>query len=168
LIEQNHGRWAESQAALESAFDPDPLSTAETLAIHYLHLRAYSDARRFIDLAMTANRSGVTVPAAWERFRAAGDVAEARQVLETALAARPSADARVLGLLARLEWFDGRYDRALELIGRMDQAGAPGCRRTSASPPVWLPDRSTKAWVGTTRPEPPMPPRRRRSNSDGR
>ena len=48
----------------------------------------------------------------------------ARQVLETALRARSLADARVLGLLARLEWFDGRYDRALDLIGSMDQAGS--------------------------------------------
>jgi TolB-like protein/Tfp pilus assembly protein PilF len=124
LIEQAHGRWAESQAALEHAFDLDPLSTAEVLGIHYLHLRDYSNARRFIDLAMTANRSGATVPAAWERFSVAGDVAGARHVLETALAARSPADARVLGLLARLEWFDGRYDRALDLIGRMDQAGS--------------------------------------------
>jgi tetratricopeptide (TPR) repeat protein len=30
----------------------------------------------------------------------------------------------VRGLLARLEWFDGRYERALELISGMDPAGA--------------------------------------------
>jgi DNA-binding winged helix-turn-helix (wHTH) protein/TolB-like protein/Tfp pilus assembly protein PilF len=124
LIEQGRGRWAESLAALERAFDLDPVSTAEMLGVHYLLLRDYSNARRFIDLAMTANRSGATVPAAWERFSGAGEVAGARQVLETALAARSPADARVLGLLARLEWFDGRHDRALELIGRMDQAGS--------------------------------------------
>ena len=65
LLEQAHGRWADSQAAYERAFDLDPVSTAEHLAVHYLHLREYSNARRFIDLAMAANRSGVAIPAAW-------------------------------------------------------------------------------------------------------
>ena len=51
-------------------------------------------------------------------------MAGARRVLEAALASRQHPDARVLGLLARLEWFDGRYDRALQLIGEMDDAGS--------------------------------------------
>jgi DNA-binding winged helix-turn-helix (wHTH) protein/TolB-like protein/Tfp pilus assembly protein PilF len=124
LMEQSIGRWSESQAAYERAFELDPVSTAEFLGVHYLHLRDYTNARRYIDLAMAANRSGATVPAAWARFSADGDVAGARQVLEAALTARRTADARVRGLLARLEWFDGRYDRALELIGDMDDAGS--------------------------------------------
>jgi tetratricopeptide (TPR) repeat protein len=64
------------------------------------------------------------VPEAWLRFSESGDVAAARSVLEAALGARSPADARVRSLLARLEWFDGRYDRALELIAAMDSAGA--------------------------------------------
>jgi tetratricopeptide (TPR) repeat protein len=73
---------------------------------------------------MASNRSGVVVPMAWAQFSERGDVAAARPVLEAALAARSPADARVRGLLARLEWFDGRYDRALQLIGEMDESGA--------------------------------------------
>jgi tetratricopeptide (TPR) repeat protein len=57
-------------------------------------------------------------------FSEKGDVAAARRVLEPALAARSPADGRVRGLLARLEWFDGRHERALELIEGMDAAGA--------------------------------------------
>ena len=45
-------------------------------------------------------------------------------MLEPALNARSPADARVRGLLARFEWFDGHHQRALDLIQDMDPAGA--------------------------------------------
>jgi len=61
----------------------------------------------------------------------AGDIAGARDILEPALALK-SPDARVRGLLARYGWFDGRYERALALIGEMDAAGA-GCPPISDS-----------------------------------
>lgn len=124
ILEQNLGRWRASREALEAAFEVDPLSVSEELTVHHLLMRDYAEARRFLELALTTNRSGVAVPAAWERFSASGDLAAARALLERALAARPMADGRVLGLLARLEWFDGRYDRALALIDTMDSAGS--------------------------------------------
>jgi tetratricopeptide (TPR) repeat protein len=64
------------------------------------------------------------VPDAWARFSERGDIAAARPVLEAALGARTPPDARVLGLLAQFEWFDGNAERALDLIGRMDAPGA--------------------------------------------
>ena len=64
------------------------------------------------------------MPEAWLYFSERGDIAAARRVLEAARSARSPADGRVLGLLARVEWFDGRHERALELIAEMDSAGA--------------------------------------------
>jgi tetratricopeptide (TPR) repeat protein len=64
------------------------------------------------------------VPDAWGRFSETGDIAAARPLLESALGTRTPVDGRVLGLLARLEWYDGRHQRALELIDAMDAAGA--------------------------------------------
>lgn len=123
-VEQAQGRWKEARAAFMRAFELDPAATADWVAVHYLHMRDYSEARRFIGIARAANKAGSVVPDAWLRFSAGGDVAAARPVLEAALGARSPADARVRGLLARLEWFDGRYERALELIRGMDPAGA--------------------------------------------
>ena len=57
-------------------------------------------------------------------FSERGDIAAARRVLESARGARSPTDSRVQGLLARFEWFDGRHERALELIAGMDSAGA--------------------------------------------
>ena len=94
LMDAARGRWAESRRSLERAFEVDPLSTAEPFAIHYLLQRQYPEARRFIDLAVTANHSGVMVPFAWERFSHTGEVAAARPVLERALAARTPAVTR--------------------------------------------------------------------------
>jgi tetratricopeptide (TPR) repeat protein len=94
------------------------------LAVTYLHLRDFANARRYIDVAKAANRTAAIVPQAWMLFSENGEVAGARAALEAALQAPRPADARVRGLLARLEWIDGRYDRALQLIDAMDSAGA--------------------------------------------
>lgn len=124
FIEQREGRWAVAEAALTKAFDLDAPATAEWLAVHHLHLRQYAEARRVLAVAQASSRTAAVVPAAWTHFSERGDVAAAREVLEAALAARTPPDARVLGLLAQLEWFDGRAERALELIARMDGPGA--------------------------------------------
>ena len=124
LIEQRQGRWRESLATYMRAFALDPASTAEPIALHYVHQREYVEARRFIGVAQAANRSAALVPEAWIHFTEHGDLAAARRVLDAARLARSPADSRVLGLLARFEWFDGRPERALELISEMDAAGA--------------------------------------------
>lgn len=123
-IEQRQGRWRDSLATYLRAFDLDPASTADLIVLHYLHLRQYDEARRFMSVARAANRSAALVPEAWLHFSDGGDVAAARRVLESARGLRSPADGRVLGLLSRFEWFDGRPQRALELIGAMDAAGA--------------------------------------------
>jgi tetratricopeptide (TPR) repeat protein len=92
--------------------------------VHYLHLREYADSRRFVSIARAANRTGIVVPDAWGRFSESGEVAAARTLLESALRTRTPVDGRVRALLARFEWFDGRHQRALELIEAMDPAGA--------------------------------------------
>lgn len=124
LIEQRQGRWRESLATYLRAFELDPASTADLIALHYVHLRQYDEARRFMSVARAANRSAALVPEAWIHFSDHGDVAAARRVLESARGARSPTDGRVLGLLSRFEWFDGRPQRALELIAVMDPAGA--------------------------------------------
>jgi DNA-binding winged helix-turn-helix (wHTH) protein/TolB-like protein/cytochrome c-type biogenesis protein CcmH/NrfG len=123
-VEQRTGRWAEARRAYMRAFDLDPEGTSDLIAVHYLHLRQYDDARRFIAVAKAANRVGAAVPEAWMHFSESGDVVAARRVLESALGVRSPADARVRGLLARFEWFDGRHQRALALIKSMDPNGA--------------------------------------------
>jgi tetratricopeptide (TPR) repeat protein len=123
FVEQSKGRWLEARTALMRAFDLDPASNANWVAVHYLHMRQFDDARRFVDIAKAANHSAAAVPDAWIHVTERGDIATARAVLESALEARSPGDARVRGLLAHLEWFDGRHDRALELIAGMDAAG---------------------------------------------
>ncbi len=123
-LDQRQGYWSESRANYERAFAIDPVSTADLIAVHYLHLRQFPEARRYIGIARAANRSGVLTPEAWTLFTETGDMAGARVLLEAALESRTPADARAKGLLARLEWFDGRHERALELIDTMDEAGA--------------------------------------------
>jgi DNA-binding winged helix-turn-helix (wHTH) protein/tetratricopeptide (TPR) repeat protein len=124
FIAQREGRWRDSEAAFSTAFDLDGPATAEWMAVHFLHLRQYADARRILAVAQASSRTAAVVPDAWTRFSERGDVAAARPVLEAALDARTPPDARVLGLLAQFEWFDGRAERALELTARMDPAGA--------------------------------------------
>jgi DNA-binding winged helix-turn-helix (wHTH) protein/TolB-like protein/Tfp pilus assembly protein PilF len=123
-VEQRKGRWDDSLRTYMRAFDIDPVSTAEVIAVHYNHQRQYDEARRFIAISKAGNRAAIVPPDAWTRFSESGDIASARRVLEPALGARAPADARVRGLLSRLEWFDGRHQRALDLIDGMDGAGA--------------------------------------------
>ncbi len=124
FIDQRHGRWSDSLAAYMRAFELDPSTTADLIAVHYLHLREYADSRRFVGIARAANRTGIVVPDAWGRFSESGEVAAARTLLESALGTRTPVDGRVRALLARFEWFDGRHQQALELIEAMDPAGA--------------------------------------------
>lgn len=123
-IEQTEGRWKDARKAFMRAFDLDPSGTAQWVTVHYLHTREYAEARRFIGIARAANQAGSVVPEAWLAFSESGDLSAARPILQTALGARTPSDARVLGYLARLEWFDGRPQRALELIQGMDRAGS--------------------------------------------
>ena len=124
FIEQREGRWREAEASLAKAFDLDGPATAEWLAVHYLHRRQYADARRVLAVAQASSRTAAVVPDAWTRFSESAEIAAARPVLEVALGGRTPPDARVLGLLAQFEWFDGRAERALELIAQMDAPGA--------------------------------------------
>jgi tetratricopeptide (TPR) repeat protein len=124
FIDQREGRWRDAEAALVKGFDLDAPATAEWLAVHYLHRRQYAEARRVLAVAQASSRTAAVVPDAWTRFSEGADVEGARAVLEAALRGRTPPDARVLGLLAQLEWFDGHADRALALIDRMDAPGA--------------------------------------------
>jgi len=124
FIAQREGLWQDAEAAYAQAFDLDAPATAEWLAVHFLHLRQYADARRVLAVAQASGRMAAVVPDAWTRFSERADIAAARPVLEAALGGRTPPDARVLGLLTQFEWFDGRAERALELIARMDAAGA--------------------------------------------
>lgn len=122
-VARRMGRWSDALAAHTRAFELSPGPMADNLAVDYLFLRQYPEARRFLTVAKADNRPSIVVPEAWTVFSENGDVASARRVLEPALTARSPADARVRGLLAMLEWFDGRHQRALDLIEGMDAAG---------------------------------------------
>ena len=122
-IRQRSGDWAQSRALYMKGFELDPAAMSDLLGVHYLHGRDYPNAARYLAIARAASRPAATIPEAWLRFSDGGDIAAAREILEPALALKPP-DARVRGLLARYEWFDGRYERALALIGDMEPPGA--------------------------------------------
>ena len=122
-LRQGRGDWSQALALFMKGFELEPAAIADLIGIHYLHLRDYPNAARFLAISTAANQSAATVPEAWLRFSHTGDIAGARDILEPALALK-TPDARVRGLLARYEWFDGRYERALVLIQQMDAAGA--------------------------------------------
>jgi tetratricopeptide (TPR) repeat protein len=122
-LRQGRGEWSQALALYMKGLELEPAAIADLLGIHYLHLRDYPNAARFLAISRAANQSAATVPEAWLRFSHTGDIVGARDILEPALALK-TPDARVRGLLARYEWFDGRYDRALALIQQMDAAGA--------------------------------------------
>jgi len=124
LLEQREGNWRASEAAFSRAFNLDGPGTAEWLAVHFLHLRRYREARRVVAVALASSRTAAVVPDSWARFSERGDIADARPGLEVALRSRTPPDARVLGLLAQLEWFDGKPEQALALIDTMDESGA--------------------------------------------
>ena len=122
-LRQGRGEWSQALALFMKGFELEPAAIADLIGVHYLHLRDYPNAARYLAISRAANQSAATVPEGWLRFSHAGDIAGARDILEPALALK-TPDARVRGLLARYEWFDGRYDRALALIQQMDAAGA--------------------------------------------
>jgi DNA-binding winged helix-turn-helix (wHTH) protein/TolB-like protein/Tfp pilus assembly protein PilF len=122
-VRQRRGEWAQSLALFMKGFELDPAAISDLIGVHYLHRRDYVNAERYLAIARAASRPAATVPEAWLRFSDGGDLAAAREILEPALALKPP-DARVRGLLARYEWFDGRYERALALIGDMEPPGA--------------------------------------------
>jgi DNA-binding winged helix-turn-helix (wHTH) protein/TolB-like protein len=122
-LREGRGEWSQARALWMKGFELEPAAIADLLGIHYLHLRDYPNAARYLAISRAANQSAATVPEAWLRFSHTGDIAGAREILEPALALK-TPDARVRGLLARYEWFDGRYERALALIREMDAAGA--------------------------------------------
>ena len=122
-MRQGRGEWAQALALWMKGFELEPAAIADLIGVHYLHLRDYPNAARYLAISRAANQSAATVPEAWLRFSHTGDIAGAREILEPALALK-TPDARVRGLLARYEWFDGRYERALALIQQMDPAGA--------------------------------------------
>ena len=124
VIERRRGNWAASLSALTRGFEIDPATFSEYLAAHYLFQRDYPEAFRFIGIARTANSTSIAVPEAWALFCAHQDIAGARRGLGPVLTQGSPPDARALGLLARLEFIDGRHDRALEIIRDMDAAGA--------------------------------------------
>ena len=122
-LREGRGEWSQARALWMKGFELEPAAIADLIGVHYLHLRDYPNAARYLSISRAANQSAATVPEAWLRFSHTGDIAGAREILEPALALK-TPDARVLGLLARYEWFDGRYERALALIQQMDAAGA--------------------------------------------
>jgi DNA-binding winged helix-turn-helix (wHTH) protein/TolB-like protein/Tfp pilus assembly protein PilF len=122
-LREGRGEWAQALALFMKGFELEPAAISDLIGVHYLHLRDYPNAARFLAISRAANQSAATVPEAWLRFSQTGDIAGARDILEPALALK-TPDARVRGLLARYEWFDGRYERALALIQQMDAAGA--------------------------------------------
>ena len=122
-LERRRGRWRESLAAFERALAIDPAS-ARDLIIHYMNMRQYDEVTRYIQIAKGAGGVSMVVPEAWVSFVAHGDIIAARRMLEPELSPGAPEDDRVRGLLARFEWYDGRFDRALELINGMDMAGA--------------------------------------------
>ena len=122
-LRQQRGEWSQSLDRYMKGFEQDPAALSDLIGIHYLHWRDYPQAARFLAIAKAANRSAAVVPEAWLQFSDGGNIAAARDVLEPALALKLP-DARVRGLLARYEWFDERYERALALIREMDSAGA--------------------------------------------
>jgi DNA-binding winged helix-turn-helix (wHTH) protein/TolB-like protein/Tfp pilus assembly protein PilF len=124
VLAETRGRWHDARAMLMQAFELDPASTAEMAAVHFLHVRDYDEARRFLGVGRAANQTGVLVPEAWAHFSDRGDLVAARRVLETARRMRTPADARVLALLARFEWYAGQPRRALQVIDEMDAAGS--------------------------------------------
>jgi len=122
-MREGRGEWSQALSLWMKGFELEPAAIADLIGIHYLHLRDYPNAARYLAISRAANQSAATVPEAWLRFSHTGDIAGARDILEPALTLK-TPDARVRGLLARYEWFDGRYERALALIQQMDAAGA--------------------------------------------
>ena len=122
-LERRRGRWRESAAVLKRALTIDP-ATARDLTIHYMNLRQYEEVSRYVQLTRGATNVPMAVPDAWMQFAGDDNLGAARRALEPELGSRDQEDSRVRGELALFEWYDGRYERALELANGMDTAGA--------------------------------------------
>ena len=158
IIQQRRGRWTESLATYMRAFELDPSSTAELVALHYMHQRQYAEVRRFISVAKAANRSSALVPEAWMHFSERGDITEARRVLES-----PAAPDRRRTVASR-----GCSRASSGSMGGISarsssSAGwsrpAHGCRPISGFRPHSPPVRCTKVWAGRRRRAEATPPR---------
>ena len=122
-LERRRGNWREGGALLKRALTLDP-ATARDLTIHYMNLRQYEEVSRYVQLTRGATNVGMAVPEAWMQFAGHDDLGAARRALEPELGSRDREDSRVRGELALFEWYDGRYERALELTQVMDAPGA--------------------------------------------
>jgi hypothetical protein len=56
-IAERQGNWLKSRSAYLRGFEVDPPSLADPLAVHYLHMRQYDEARRYAGIGQAANRS---------------------------------------------------------------------------------------------------------------
>ena len=121
-LERRRGRWRESGAVLKRALTVDP-ATARDLTIHYMNLRQYEEVSRYVQITRGATNVPMAVPEAWMQFASHEDLGAARRALEPHLGSRDREDSRVRGELTLFEWYDGRYERALELTREMDTAG---------------------------------------------
>ncbi|HEX2338839.1 MAG TPA: protein kinase [Vicinamibacterales bacterium] len=115
IIQRRQGRWEASSANLSRALELDPRSPriVDGLAINCMSTRNYPKAVEYFEQTRALDpMRPFYVGEAWTQFTWRKDLARARQILESA----PRIDERVPSLLSRFELFDGRYDRALELI----------------------------------------------------
>lgn len=122
-LERRRGNLREAEALLKRGLAIDP-AMARDLVIHYMTLRQYDEVNRYIQVAKGAISVSMAVPVAWRAFAGYEDFQAVRAALEPQLGVPGQEDSRVRGELALFEWYDGRYDRALELIKGMDRAGA--------------------------------------------
>jgi TolB-like protein len=122
FVERRRGRWREAGAVLKRALTIDP-AAARDLTIHYMNLRQYDEVHRYVQIARGATNLPMAVPEAWMQFAGHDDLGAARRALEPRLGSRDREDSRVRGELTLFEWYDGRYERALELTKGMDSAG---------------------------------------------
>jgi serine/threonine-protein kinase len=112
-VQLRQGRFKEARITYGKVLELDPMSamTAQNIAVTYAETREYDAALHFAQRARAIDPSLAYAPHAWAVFSANGDVSRAREILESS----PGRDERIVALLARLELFDGRYGRALEL-----------------------------------------------------
>jgi DNA-binding winged helix-turn-helix (wHTH) protein/Tfp pilus assembly protein PilF len=97
FVEQRQGHWRASEAAFARAFDIDGPGTAEWLAVHFLHLRQYADARRVLSVATASSRTAAVVPDAWTRFSEGGPSRHARRPTRGCGACWPSSNGSTVG-----------------------------------------------------------------------
>jgi TolB-like protein/Tfp pilus assembly protein PilF len=122
-IQRRQGRWKESTASYTQALELNPRMQrhVDQIAVNYNTTRDYPKARQFLEQSRSIDPARpFYVGEAWTAFSGGRDLARALQILESA----PQVDERVPSLLARLALFDGRHDRALEVIRSIPSARA--------------------------------------------